>query len=222
MQSYFQHRQISKQLEKQFVVKHDKPDDVWTRERRYSYSGGEIQSNEREESGWAREPASQEHGQRTFVSGPTLQPRHSTRTHLEHDGDVERADYADPEIRGDPHTINSQETLGGTPDMMVTGVERRRPENEPYDVPDGVADGTTKDGPVHPDKIIVVTFEGEYDQLDPHNWSFLYRVSYTVLLSLTAATMLWGSTIDAIAFNPASTKIYGQYNFALETVPSGM
>ena len=219
MQSFFQHHRIRRQLEKQIVVKHDKPDDVWTRERRYFYHEGEIRSEQCEPDNGEPARRRREHGQRTLVSGPALHPRHTTRTHLERDGDVERADY-DPEFQGDPHTINSLETLGGTVDMMLTGVERHRPGGEANGTADGATDGTTNGESIQKDRLVVVTFEGDCDPMDPHNWPFPCRLACTALLSLTAATMLWATTIDAVVFNPETRKLYGTEDFAIETVPT--
>lgn len=221
MQSFFQNRRFRRQLEKQIVVKHDKPDNVWTRERRYFYHEGEIQSEQRELD--ESEPARRrrEHGQRTLITGPALHPRHTTRTHLERDGDVERADY-DPEFQDDPHTINSLETLGGRVDLMLTGVERHRQGNgKPNGTPDWAADGTINGESVQKDRLVVVTFEGDCDLMDPHNWPVPRRLACTALLSLTAATMLWATTIDAVVFTPETRKLYGTDNFAIETVPTG-
>jgi hypothetical protein len=44
------------------------------------------------------------------------------RTHLERDGNIERAKF-DPDLQADPHTVNTEEALGNTSDIMVTGVE---------------------------------------------------------------------------------------------------
>jgi hypothetical protein len=106
--------------------------------------------------------------------------------------------------------------------MMVTGVERYRPGNdEPNGTPDGTADGTINGEPVHKERLVVVTFEGDCDSMDPHNWPVPRRLACTAVVSLTAATMLWATTIDAIAFTPETRKLYGTDNFAIETVPTG-
>lgn len=229
MQSYFQYRGIYKQLEKQLVVKHDKPDDVWTRERRYSYGDRAIQSQPFDQDGSKPAKRRREHGQRTVMSGPSLNPRHSTGSHLEHGGDVERIGD-EPAIGGEPHTINSRDTLGDTPDMMLTGVEKRgegggEPDGARDGVPDGVADGVADgaaDGTHPKDKLIVVTFEGEFDPMDPHNWSFMRRLACTLLVSFTAAITLWASTIDAAVFTPETQQLYHSTSFVIETVPTGM
>jgi hypothetical protein len=107
--------------------------------------------------------------------------------------------------------------------MMLTGVERRIPGSaEPNYMPDGAADGAINGESVHKDRLIVVTFEGDCDPIDPHNWPVPRRLACTALLSLTAATMLWATTIDAVVFTPATRKLYGTDNFAIETVPTGM
>ncbi|KAJ5092659.1 hypothetical protein NUU61_007529 [Penicillium alfredii] len=209
MQSYLQYRRIYKQLEKQIVVKDERPENVWTSERRYSYRDGRIQSDwiEGEEDEGARRR--KEHGNLTPMSGPAFLPRHSTRQHMERDGDVERADY-DPEIQPDPQTLNTQETLGGTTNMMLTGVERPA---------DGVADGATDDL-AQKDKFIVVTYEGDYDPVDPHNWPFFLRLGYTIIVSLIALTMLWATTIDSTV--NASARAVFRTSYELESVPTGV
>ena len=215
MQSFLQHRRIYKQLERQFVVKHDDPDNVWTHERHYWYGEGRVHSQDREPDIGAPASRRREHGQRTPISGPALEPHHTTRSHLERDGDVERADY-DPEFQADPWTINTRDSLGGGSDIMVTGVERywRRGREVDGEEVDGAADGTEKGN-----KMIVVTFEGDTDPMDPHNWSFTRRVLVTLLLSLLGAIILWSSTIDAAALT--ATKKLFQTSFELQTVPTG-
>ncbi|KAJ5084480.1 hypothetical protein NUU61_009059 [Penicillium alfredii] len=218
MQSFLQYRRICKQLKQQLVVKHESPDEAWTGERRYSYQGGRIQSEPREPDDGEPATRRREHGHRTRISGPTLQPRHTTATHLEPDGDVERADY-DTQIQGDPQTINSAETLGDTPEMIVTGLERCRPEaDDPNDVPDGTANGGGRKA--QQDKVVVVTFEGDCDPMDPHNWPILCRFGCTVLVAFTASVILWASTIYSAALS--SARWYYGTSFELQIVPTAL
>lgn len=212
MQSYFQHRQIYRQLQKQIVVKNNRPDDVWTSERRYWYRDGAIQSDPRDPDDGPPAERRRTHGHRTLIGGPALEPRHTTRSHLDRDGDVERADY-DPDVQVDPYTINSRDTLGGSVDMMLTGVERDRPANER---PLVVADGESI---IHKDKIIMVTYEGDCDPMDPHNWSFPCKASCTLLLALLGFLVWWSSIIDATAVT--STRVLFHTSFELQTVPTG-
>lgn len=198
MQSYFQYKRIYKQLEKQIVTKYEKPDDVWTSEGRYSYTGGEIESHPQEAASEEAARRASEHGHRTTMTGPAFLPRHSARQHLERDGDVERADY-DPEIQADPYTINTRETLGDRTNLMLTGVERA--------------------GGEYGEKRIVVTYEGDTDPMDPHNWTFWTRVGCTVVVSLMAFTILWSSTIDSTV-NPATRKEFNT-SYAVQSVPTG-
>lgn len=210
MQGYLQYRRIYKQLEKQLVVKHEAPDNVYTRCQRYYYQNNEIQTQSDELPSSEQADILREHGHRSIVSGPALQPRHISRQHLERDGAVDRADF-DPEIEGDPHIINSRDTLGDTPDMMVTGVERPAHRER-----SGALDGD----PVHPDRLVVVTYEGDHDPMDPHNWPFWRRIGCTYLVAMAAFTALWSSTIDTAALT--SLRMIFTVSFTEESIPTGM
>lgn len=227
MQSFLQHRRIRRKLEQQIVTKHGVPEDVWTQEGRYYYRDGEIQTHPREPDDNIPAARRREHGHRTFISGPSIN-RHSAKTHLERDGDVERADV-DPDLRTDPHTINTQETLGNTLDMMVTGVERADPgSGAATGVRDGVAvgaDGSEIDSvsdmeSIKKNKLIIVTFEGDLDLMDPHNWSFKRRLGTTLLTSWIASIMFWSSTIDATAHS--RTVLLFHTSFEVQTLPTSM
>lgn len=200
------------------MVKHEDPNDVWTHERRYWYGEGELHSEDREPGDGAAASRRREHGQRTFISGPALEPHHTTRSHLERDGDVERADV-DPEFQVDPWSINTRDSLGGEADIMVTGVERDRRRDT------GDFDGETLGGedgnrePEKENKLIVVTFEGDTDPMDPHNWSFTRRVLVTLLLSFLEGVVLWSSTIDATAL--VSTRQLYRTSNEIQTIPTG-
>ncbi|KAJ5172105.1 hypothetical protein N7492_004698 [Penicillium capsulatum] len=219
MQSYLQHRWIKKQLERQYVVKHDEPNDVWTHERRYWYGEGRLHSEDRESGEDRGASRRREHGQRTRVSGPTLEPHHTARSHLERDGDVERADV-DPEFETDPWTINTRDSLGGGADLMVTGVERDR-RRRTRELDGETLDGDAVDGQNEKkQKLIVVTFEGDTDPMDPHNWSTTRRVLVTLLVSFLGAIVLWSSTIDATALT--STQKLFRTSFELQTLPTAL
>lgn len=218
MQTYLQHRMIRQQLERQFVVKHAEPNDVWTHERRYWYGEGRLHSEDREPGGGPAASRRQEHGQRTYISGPALEPHHTTRSHLARDGDVEPADV-DPEFQVDPWTINTRDSLGGGSDIMVTGVERPRRRN-PSEFDGETLGGEDDDGGSEKNnKMIVVTFEGDTDPMDPHNWSFTRRVLVTLLLSFLQAVVLWSSTIDATAL--VSTRQLFKTSNEIQTIPTG-
>ncbi|KAJ5679032.1 hypothetical protein N7462_007276 [Penicillium macrosclerotiorum] len=226
MQSYLQRRRIYKQLERQIVVKHEGPEDVWTYERRYWYpEGGGLSSDPRDPDNGAAAERRREHGHHTRIGGPTLAPRHTARLHLEPEGDAERADIH-PDFQADPYTINTRDSIGGRVDMMVTGVERARPGDEQSNATVGTASdelhdrGTDTDSIDEKDRIIVVTYEGDTDPMDPHNWSLTTRCLCTTLLSLLGAITLWSSTIDATAL--VRTKILYHTSFELETVPTAL
>ncbi|CAG7925059.1 unnamed protein product [Penicillium olsonii] len=222
MQSFLEHRRIRKKLEQQIVTKHGIPEDVWTEEGRYYYRDGEIHTHPREADDNLPAARRREHGHRTFISGPTIN-RHSARTHLERDGDVERADV-DPELQTDPHTINTQETLGNTTDMMVTGVERLRPGTGRIRDDDAVgANGSDVESDtdiesIKKNKLLIVTFEGDLDKMDPHNWSFARRLWTTLLTSVISSVMFWSSTIDATA-HPRTSKLF-HTSFEVQTLPT--
>lgn len=217
MQSILEHRRISKQLERQIVTKRNLPHDVWTSERRYWYpEEGGIRSEERYPDDGSPARRRREHGHSTLVSGPVLEPRHTARSHLERDGDVERADY-DPAFDVDPFTINTRDSLGGGTDMMVTGLERERPRS--YDSVDSDLTSFDEDLEKKKHRIIVVTFEGDCDPMDPHNWSMAWRVWSTIVVSSISFLALWLSTIDATVLT--STMRLFQNSFELETVPTG-
>ena len=222
MQSFLEHRRIRRKLEQQIVTKHGTPEDVWTEEGRYYYRDGEIHTHPREADDNLPAARRREHGHRTFISGPTIN-RHSARTHLERDGDVERADV-DPELQTDPHTINTQETLGNTTDMMVTGVERLRPGTGRIRDDDAVgANGSDVESDtdiesIKKNKLVIVTFEGDLDKMDPHNWSFGRRLWTTLLTSVICSVMFWSSTIDATA-HPRTSKLF-HTSFEVQTLPT--
>lgn len=223
MQSFIQHRDIRRQLQKQFVTRHEKPGDVWTLEGRYSYQDGEIQTIPREPDDDLPAERRREHGHRTIINGPTLYPRHTVRAHLERDGDVERADF-DPEFQTDPHTINTQDTLSSPTDVMVTGIERARlGADASTDVSGGGSFGESGQEFERSDiewikknKLIIVTYEGECDPMDPHNWTFKRRLACTLITSGTACVIFWSSTIDTTAI--VSTRALYRTNTQIQVL----
>ncbi|KAJ5257082.1 hypothetical protein N7478_013186 [Penicillium angulare] len=216
MQSFLEQRRIRKRLEQQIVVRRKSCDDVWTHERRYWYpEGGGIQSEQRYTEEEAPAARRREHGQQTMASGPSMEPRHSVRSHLGQEEDIEAQDRH-PALNIDPFTINTRDTLGTDVDMMVTGVESQRVIRDVT----GSIDGSTIGSDVNADekeKIVIVTYEGDYDPADPHNWSFIGRCACTILVSLLGAIVLWSSTIDTTAL--VSTRKLFHTSFELETVP---
>ncbi|CAG8898196.1 unnamed protein product [Penicillium egyptiacum] len=211
LQSFRQHRRIRRKLEQQFVTRHEKPEDVWTHEGQYGYREGEIYTHPRERGDDLAAEQRREHGHRTSISGPSLEPRHSTRSHLGREGDIEGAEY-DPELATDPHTINSAETLGNTADIMVTGVERPRPG--------AAADSESDIESAKRNKLIIVTYEGETDEMDPHNWTLRRRMLVTLVTSLMASVAFWSSTIDTTAL-VINRKLF-HTSFEVQTLPTAM
>ncbi|CEJ61790.1 hypothetical protein PMG11_10308 [Penicillium brasilianum] len=151
-----------------------------------------------------------------------------------HRQDEDESMVSAPSFRGQPftlairlaHTWNATETWSARIMTQVSKTNRtpstRERLWEPNDTPDGAADGTINGEPVHKERLVVVTFEGDCDHMDPHNWPVPRRLACTAVVSLTAATMLWATTIDAIVFTPETRKLYGTDNFAIETVPTAL
>lgn len=223
MQSYLQYRQFYRELEKQIVIKREEPDNVWTNERQYWYNDNGIGSTPRDPDDGAPAERRRTHGHNTVVGGPRIEPQHTTRSHLNRDGDVERADL-DPEVQADPYTINTRDSIGTDVDMMVTGLERGGPANQASNheqncVPDGDADGVAEGGSSKHEKLIMISYEGDCDPMDPHNWPFLRKVGCTVLLSLLGAIAIWSTKIDASALPSISAQF--NHTFEQETVPTG-
>lgn len=218
MQSYFQYRRLYKQLERQIVVKREDSEHIWTHERRYWYRNETIDSEPRDPNNGAPAERRRTHGHHTAIGGPAFEPRHTTRSHLERDRDVERADL-DPEVQVDPYTINTRDSVGATVDMMVTGVERQTAADERSN---GASDGVAhrrhrRSSSVH-DKVIMIGYEGDCDPVDPHNWPFHRKLLYTTIVSLLGAVALWSTTIDATAL--VSTRAVYHTSFELQTVPT--
>ncbi|KAJ5724026.1 hypothetical protein N7488_002061 [Penicillium malachiteum] len=216
MQSFLEQRRIYKQLERQIVIKRES-NDAWTHERRYWYpEEGGIQSEEQYPDDGIAAERRREHGQRTMISGPALEPRHQVRRHLGREEDIERED-CHPELNTEPFTINTRDALGTDVDMMVTGVEGQRTRR---DMSTDIGGSTTGSDEGEKEKIIIVTYEGDCDPADPHNWSFLSRCATTVLLSLLGAIIIWSSTIGATAIK----KTEKQYHttFEIETLPTAL
>lgn len=229
MQSYFQRRRIYKKLQKQLVTNHVDSQYISTHERRYCYlPGGGLSPESRDPQESAAAQRWLEHGNRTWVGGPAFEA-HTARSHMDRDGDVERADM-DPEFNVDPYTINSRDTIGSEVDIVVTGVERARYaeqgvnggfEGVEYGAPRVDADAVVADTAVEEDKqnIIVVSYEGDIDPMDPHNWSFVRRFACTTLVSWIGALALWSSTIDPTALTE-TTKVF-HTTFEVQSLPTG-
>lgn len=221
MQSYLQFRRFYKELEKQIVIKREHPENVWTHERRYWYSNGRIGSNPRDAEDGAAAERRRTHGHNTAIGGPPFEPRHTTRSHLERDGDVERADL-DPEVQADPYTISTRDSIGADVDMMVTGVERQGPANHGLNEPnvaDQDANARAERDSSEQEKLIMVSYEGDCDPMDPHNWSFPRKVRCTVLISLLGALTWWSTTIGVSALPSARAQF--KTSTELQTVPTG-
>ncbi|KAJ6176080.1 hypothetical protein N7485_002994 [Penicillium canescens] len=197
MQSFFQHRDIRRQLQKQFVTKHEKPGDVWTLEGRYSYQDGEIRTIPREPDDDLPAERRKEHGHRTIINGPTLYPRHTI-----------------PSVR--------------PTDVMVTGIERARPgAGASTDVSGGGSVGESSqefEGSdiewIKKNKLIMVTYDGECDPMDPHNWTFKRRLACTLITPGTACVIFWSSTIDTTAI--VSTRALYRTNTQLQVLATTM
>lgn len=211
------------------MTKHDDSEYILTNERRYWYvPGGGLAPEACDPHEGTAAQRWQEHGNRTWVGGPASEA-HTARSHMDRDGDVERADM-DPAFNVDPYTINSRDTIGGEVDIVVTGVERARYAEQGVDggfegvecgAPRVRGDEAVDDTGAEEDKqnIIVVSYEGDIDPMDPHNWSFVRRFACTTLVSLLGALALWSSTIDPPALTE-TTKVY-HITFEVQSLPTG-
>lgn len=193
MQSFIQYRRIREHLQYQIVQHRDSDSGIaYTRARSYVYRDGEIEAQSRDYlggTGW-RQRVDVTHNQQTAAQ--SILPRHSLRSHLERDGDIERVDYQ-PDIRSDPYTINTRESMGNPTEMMVMGVETR-----------------ANTDPGEQEKMVLVTFDGEDDPLDPHNWFLSTRVLATAVVSLLTAVVLFASTIHAPALTTENKGYLGR------------
>lgn len=195
MQSFLQYRRIREHLQFQVVQQSD-PNTctAYTRARPYVYQDGAIHAQARDYHadgrgyGWRRRVDVTRNQQ---AAAQSILPRHSLRTHLERDGDIERVDYQ-PDIQSDPYTINTRESMGNPTEMMVMGVEMRANTDQ------------NEEG-----KMVLVTFEGEDDPLDPHNWFLSMRVLATIVVSLLTSVVLFASTIHAAALTPENKGYLG-------------
>ncbi|KAJ5364233.1 uncharacterized protein N7496_009946 [Penicillium cataractarum] len=230
MQAYFQKRRIYRQLQKQIVTEHQDAQYIWTHERRFWYfpDGGLMPESCDPHEGAAAERWS-EHGHRTRVGGPALEV-HTARSHMERDGDVERADM-DPEFNVDPYPINSRDTIGADVDIVITGVERARyvdhqEDGDPEEAGNGESSANADEdvdrmtAEEKQNTIIVVSYEDDTDPMDPHNWSFVRRFACTTLISLLGSLALWSSTIDPPALIE-TTKLF-HTNFEIQSLPTGL
>ncbi|KAL1968701.1 hypothetical protein VTN77DRAFT_1527 [Rasamsonia byssochlamydoides] len=173
MQSYLQYRGFRKQLEAQIAQEdQEKPSEPDNRE------DGQDQGVSPGEEG--RTGRSRNIGQsRTLRISP-----HSVRLDMEPTGDIDQVDFQ-TEIEGDVSTINTREAMGNTASLMVTGIEVPPTQTATNDIPGG------------DDKIVVVSFEGEDDPMDPHNWTLPRRLVCTFIICLTGATVEFGTVIDS-------------------------
>lgn len=145
---------------------------------------------------------------------------------MERDGDVERVDM-DPEFNVDPYTINLRDTIGSDLEMVVTVVERERDNDhqvtepsdaEPSPSPDETAHGRTEGEKQN--VIIVVSYKGDTDPMDPHNWSLLRRFACTTLISWLGSVALWSSNIAPPALDETTKEFHT--TFEVKSLPTGM
>lgn len=177
MQSYFQSRRICKKPQKQHVTKYEDSEYLWTHEKRYWYfPGGGLVPESCDPHEGAAAQRRREHGHRTWVGGPAFEA-HTAHSHLDRDGDVERADM-DPEFNVDPYTINSRDTIECEVDIVVTGVERVRYADQGEDES---IEGAVYHAPrVRADEVVDETGEEE---------ERVYIVTYYAMMLELAATV---------------------------------
>lgn len=124
---------------------------------------------------------------RSSLSGTLEMSQHLVRLDMENPGEIERADFEVEIGEGDIATIHTREAMGNQVNLRVTGVPR-------------------DDG----DKILVVSFEGNDDPMDPHNWPYRQKLIYTVIISLAGAAVEFGTVVDSHAFRELSIG-YGHH-----------
>ena len=142
---------------------------------------------------------------------------------MERDGDIARADL-DPEFNVDPYAINSRDTIRADVDMIIMGVKRamyashhdgRATEDTLYEE---VVDQSARERKRN--VLIVVSYEGDLDLMDPHNWPVPRRLAYTTLIPLIGALALFSSSMDLPALTE-TTQVF-RTTFDVQTLPSGM
>ncbi|KAL2219667.1 major facilitator superfamily domain-containing protein [Thermoascus aurantiacus ATCC 26904] len=173
MQSYLQYRGFRRQLETQIVQedqeKPSKPDGRGDSQDRGVSPGEEGRTGRSRNVGRSR----------TLRICP-----HSERLDMEPTGDIDQADFQ-TEIEGNVSTINTREAMGNTVSLTVRGVEVPPTQTATNDIPGG------------DDKMLVVSFEGEDDPMDPHNWTLPRRLVCTFIVCLTGAAVEFGTVIDS-------------------------
>ncbi|KAJ5996685.1 hypothetical protein N7522_008345 [Penicillium canescens] len=113
-------------------------------------------------------------------------------------------------------------------DVMVTGIERARPgAGASTDVSGGGSVGESSqefEGSdiewIKKNKLIMVTYDGECDPMDPHNWTFKRRLACTLITPGTACVIFWSSTIDTTAI--VSTRALYRTNTQLQVLATTM
>lgn len=114
---------------------------------------------------------------------------------------------------------------------MVTGVERERDADHRVEGPLGGADngalsvgaGETAHGTAREEKqnrLIVISYEGDTDPMDPQNRSFIRGFTRTTLTSWLGSVALWSSTIAPPALEETS-KVFHTI-FQIQSFPTGM
>jgi hypothetical protein len=107
--------------------------------------------------------------------------------------DIERTNI--PEVMAAcPQTVTTHSTTGTTLGLVLTGIE--------------VRDRTTNEGGPAMDKVFVVSYDGDDDPMDPHNWSFARRTGATFVLFFIGIVVGWASAIDS-AVIPQAAQAFG-------------
>lgn len=91
-------------------------------------------------------------------------------------------------------TQKSNRTMGTRLGLTLTGID--------------VRDRTTNEGGDQDRQVFVVGFEGDHDQMNPHNWSITRRMVATFMVAAIGAVVGIASSIDSSAVREAAAEFH--------------
>ncbi|KKA24733.1 MFS1mrp [Rasamsonia emersonii CBS 393.64] len=189
MQSFLQYRRFGKQLEAQLERNAEK----LAEQRRQRRQGRQQANNASGESPPLDSEAVDEKEQQEQQQ-QQQDDAVSSRSSSSLEEDLERADVPDGVGGADLDTMTTHETTGTTLGLALTGIE--------------VRERTTNEGGPALGKVFVVSYEGDRDKMNPHNWGFARRAAATFVLSLIGGVVGWASAIDSAAI-PQISAAFG-------------
>jgi len=89
---------------------------------------------------------------------------------------------------------STQRTMGTRLGLTLTGID--------------VRDRTTNEGGDQDRQVFVVGFEGDHDQMNPHNWSITRRMVATFMVAAIGAVVGIASSIDSSALREAAAEFH--------------